>query len=1200
MKFFMKKIKSKLIKNLVLMTILGIVGGCTAMFQSPIYVKASENASTYESEIKEVGMSENNTIVVRADGTAWGCGANDNYELGTGYREMDVCYYYKVQSKIPIDNVKDVKCASKYTVFLKNDGTVYECGDDQYGFQYSYYPGITTPMQSSIKDVTDIACGSNHSIFIKKDGTVWACGNNDKGQIGNEINNTTPDGDIIIHMGGPHEIGIENVKKVACGSDYTIFIKNDGTVWGCGANDKGQLGLGNTTNQTTIVKIPIEDVKDVKCGSDHTIFVKNDGTIWGTGYNEKGQLGIENYINQFTPVKISMENVKDISCGANHTIIVKNDGTVWASGYNNNGQLGYNWDDTHYKFFQISIDKVKRIICGGDHSVFIKDNGEIWASGSNAHGELGLGDTANSKETSPINITNAWYLGARYILNKTDNNLSYFNEYGSLATMIYGKSDYDENKPIGYKFDDYSLDMKSLVRNGTDPTIKEVLPDGSAVTIDKDGILKYFGGFVQESLRVQPRYDLVEYGAVCPKVDDNSILNGKVVDKVKYGMVEQTPVVMFYIKDGSVFYFIPENTVSGGGISWVGSGNKNPNQIKVLPLKQKEFVKTTVYKDKSAKALFFLFQKVNGDLVYFDSNNNEVSTGVNMGNVLQIIPCTLNNSTIYLMKDGTLKYLNDKGKATDITLPNGTSVQGVLSNKFIKMSDGLIYTLNNNALGTTNILESEIKTAVNNIIWMKNGIVQTVDNDGKITVLTNVNGALIKEIRAFDNNNAFIVNQDNTTYGVGSLINGVDLKSKNINYDNIGTFISNNDNSNQMKLIIMKNGAVYACSSNFKRSEKIAFGGNVLEGFQEKSLNEAKEAVDKAESRKLQEDVTAAQQLVTALSNENDKTALQNRLNAIQISDTSQVQLDNAKSAVEKAESSKLQEDVTAAQNLVDALENSREKTGLLVRVYVVQVYINNVADATTKVANAEKTKTQANVDAAQASIKLLPMGDNNRTSLQSRLDAVQAHITYETQLSNAASAVAKVEVTKQKKDLDYAQTLVTMLIDGMPKTTLQTRLTAVQIYIDNLNYSTTKVENAESTKVQVDVDAAQAAINLLPEGDNNRDTLQSRLDAIQNYIDNLPSATNIKVTQIGKDSISISWQTNSVNKLRYQIRVGSQYVAIDGTLTATPTWILLTNKNFTIKGLNQNTSYDISVNARNQEGIVCFKSGIVNVTTLN
>ena len=38
-------------------------------------------------------------------------------------------------------------------------------------------------------------------------------------------------------------------------STHSLILKNDGTLWGCGCNKRGQLGLGDTTNRTTFTQI---------------------------------------------------------------------------------------------------------------------------------------------------------------------------------------------------------------------------------------------------------------------------------------------------------------------------------------------------------------------------------------------------------------------------------------------------------------------------------------------------------------------------------------------------------------------------------------------------------------------------------------------------------------------------------------------------------------------------------------------------------------------------------------------------------------------------------------------------------------------------------------------------------------------------------------------------------------------------------
>ena len=88
--------------------------------------------------------------------------------------------------------------------------------------------------------------GTNHTVFLKTDGTVWAWGNNSNGQLGN---GTTDQSDVPVQVGG-----ISGVTAVAAGYQYTAALKVDNTVWTWGNNNYGQLGNGATTGSLTPVQ----------------------------------------------------------------------------------------------------------------------------------------------------------------------------------------------------------------------------------------------------------------------------------------------------------------------------------------------------------------------------------------------------------------------------------------------------------------------------------------------------------------------------------------------------------------------------------------------------------------------------------------------------------------------------------------------------------------------------------------------------------------------------------------------------------------------------------------------------------------------------------------------------------------------------------------------------------------------------------
>ena len=97
-------------------------------------------------------------------------------------------------------------------------------------------------------------------------------------------------------------------------SYHSLILKNDGTLWGTGYNKNGQLGLGDTTDRTTFTQVTTNanDIKSIYCGENHTLILKNDGTLWGCGLNTSGQLGLGDGNNRttFTQITTNTDDIK--------------------------------------------------------------------------------------------------------------------------------------------------------------------------------------------------------------------------------------------------------------------------------------------------------------------------------------------------------------------------------------------------------------------------------------------------------------------------------------------------------------------------------------------------------------------------------------------------------------------------------------------------------------------------------------------------------------------------------------------------------------------------------------------------------------------------------------------------------------------------------------------------------------------------
>ena len=211
--------------------------------------------------------------------------------------------------------------------------------------------------------------------------------------------------------------------------ESSYILKNDNTLWGCGWNDYGQLGLGDKTNRTTFTQITTntDNIKSIYCGGMHTIILKNDGTLWGCGWNKDGQLGLGDKDNRttFTIIGINSGNIKEIYSSGDHTIILKNDNTLWTCGYNDYGSLGLGDTNDRYIFTQITnnVDNVKLIWCGGHHTLILKNDGTLWGCGYNIVGELGLGDKTHRYTLTQITAN-------------VDNIKSFTNDYLNIPSTI--------------------------------------------------------------------------------------------------------------------------------------------------------------------------------------------------------------------------------------------------------------------------------------------------------------------------------------------------------------------------------------------------------------------------------------------------------------------------------------------------------------------------------------------------------------------------------------------------------------------------------------------------------------------------------------------------------------------------------------------------------------------------------------------
>src|SRR5260221_10115515 len=88
-----------------------------------------------------------------------------------------------------------------------------------------------------------IAGGRDHSLALRSDGQVLAFGDNFSGQLGNGVTNRTVTNAAAFIPGLTNVIAV-TAGGVNAGESHSMGLKSDGTLWGFGRNDDGELGLG--------------------------------------------------------------------------------------------------------------------------------------------------------------------------------------------------------------------------------------------------------------------------------------------------------------------------------------------------------------------------------------------------------------------------------------------------------------------------------------------------------------------------------------------------------------------------------------------------------------------------------------------------------------------------------------------------------------------------------------------------------------------------------------------------------------------------------------------------------------------------------------------------------------------------------------------------------------------------------------------
>lgn len=345
--------------------------------------------------------------------------------LGTNYSKNQLEPEKVLQlDETPLTGIRKISVGYQHVLALRNDGTVYAWGlgtSGQLGQGNKNNSWLAVPILNEdgsdvIKEVSDIAAGYDFSVIVTKEKLAYGFGSN--------ANYTYGTNDTTTYLLPTKVHYINNVISANGGSDHTIFLKSDGTVWGAGFNTSGQLGDGTKSTRVEVVQATdvewngkLKDVVRIETGLHHTIALKKDKTAVGWGYNNYGQLGVT-ATPQPVPINMAysdgsiIENITNIGCNQYGTYIETESKEteeteeieVIGAGLNTSGELGIN-SKTTVKVFNVIKDTDGVSYLGNvaslgqawlTHYGYAMDDGKVKITGIGTSGQHGNGWISNS------------------------------------------------------------------------------------------------------------------------------------------------------------------------------------------------------------------------------------------------------------------------------------------------------------------------------------------------------------------------------------------------------------------------------------------------------------------------------------------------------------------------------------------------------------------------------------------------------------------------------------------------------------------------------------------------------------------------------------------------------------------------------------------------------------------------------------
>lgn len=436
-------------------TLLGLGGTASALDPTQL---------TALSRIVAIAVGGGHTLALADDGSLWAWGANANGQLGDG-TTTNANAPVMVDTSTLGSPIAAIRAAGDTSFAILEDGSLAGWGEGESG-QLGGTTDLTTPTAVSFPvAVADVAPGRTHVVAVGGDGRFYAWGDNANGKLGDGTGNSRPTpmptrgpsgaapasfaaataelGFVLMDSGELWKVGRGRasaggggtaatpvdvtaadgvaIEQVAAAQSHTLILDTSGEVWAMGDNFSGEVGTGDTTTTTTLVRVPFaglaagERIVWVGAGQGLSGAIDSTGMLWMWGNNRYGQVGDGTTTQRTAPVPV-FASAAQVSIGTDYVLALDTSGHAWSWGLGGSGRGGAsyaatcssnNCNPTPVRVCDVGTDPATCSglglflgtvdeVAAGSATSLIRRGGEVLAFGRNQFGQLGDGSWQGS------------------------------------------------------------------------------------------------------------------------------------------------------------------------------------------------------------------------------------------------------------------------------------------------------------------------------------------------------------------------------------------------------------------------------------------------------------------------------------------------------------------------------------------------------------------------------------------------------------------------------------------------------------------------------------------------------------------------------------------------------------------------------------------------------------------------------------